>query len=147
ADADGNLIGTTIEGGVHPDGTVFEIAKTDSGYASTPTTLVTFSGTDGDGPFAGLIADAAGDLFGTTINGGLNSGPPRNAYGTVFEIVKTVGGYASTPTKLVSFNLTNGSSPFGGLIADAAGNLFGTTFGGGTSGGAVFEIAKTAGGY
>ena len=45
---------------------MFEIAKTASGYASTPTTLVSFNGTDGREPFAGLIADGAGDLFGTT---------------------------------------------------------------------------------
>ena len=45
---------------------MFEIAKTASGYASTPTTLVSFNGTDGAVPDGGLIADANGDLFGTT---------------------------------------------------------------------------------
>ena len=48
---------------------MFEIAKTPTGYASTPTTLVSFNGTDGDDPTAGLIADANGDLFGTTYRG------------------------------------------------------------------------------
>ena len=71
---------------------MFEIAKTGGGYASTPTTLVSFNGTNGEYPFAGLIADAAGDLFGTTIDGGANGD------GTVFEIAKTGGGYAGTPT-------------------------------------------------
>ena len=51
-------------------------------------------------PYAGLIADAAGDLFGTTYGGGANGD------GTVFEIAKTAGSYASTPTTLVSFNGT-----------------------------------------
>ena len=61
---------------------MFEIAKTAHGYASTPTTLVSFNGTDGGSPFGGLIADAHGDLFGTTIANEFNSG-------TVFEIAKT----------------------------------------------------------
>ena len=62
---------------------MFEIAKTVDGYASTPTTLVSFNGTDGAIPHAGLIADADGDLFGTTYTGGANGD------GTVFEIAKT----------------------------------------------------------
>ena len=144
-DAAGNLFGTTTAGGaggVNGSGTVFEIAKTSSGYASTPTTLVSFNGTNPRGPEAGLIADAAGNLFGTTIDGGAYN------VGTVFEIAKTGGGYASAPTTLVSFNTTDGWEPFGGLIADAAGDLFGTATGGGAYGdGTVFEIAKTAGGY
>jgi hypothetical protein len=45
---------------------VFEIAKTASGYASTPSPLVSFNGTDGNQPFGSLIADPPGDLFGTT---------------------------------------------------------------------------------
>src|SRR5215813_15210818 len=66
------------------------------------TTLVNFNGTDGSNPGGSLIADAHGDLIGTTIRGG--------AYGdgTVFEIAKTAHGYASSPTILVSFNGANG---------------------------------------
>ena len=63
----------------------------------TPLTLVSFNGINGALPFAGLLADAAGNLFGTT------GGDGANNQGTVFEIVKTAGGYASTPTVLVSF--------------------------------------------
>ena len=71
-------------------GTVFEITKTASGYATTPTTLVSFNARQrllahGANPFAGLIADANGDLFGTTAAGGANG----NGLGTVFEIAKT----------------------------------------------------------
>ncbi len=142
ADAAGDLIGTTERGGAGGHGTVFEIAKTSTGYASTPTTLINFDYTDGGYPTAGLIADAAGDLFGTTEYGG------AYGYGTVFEIAKTSTGYASSPTTLVSFNGTDGQDPLGGLIADAAGNLFGTTWQGGATGdGTVFEIAKTSTGY
>ena len=60
---------------------------------ATLTTLISFNGSNGHGPVAGLIADANGDLFGTTSSGGANGN------GTVFEIVKTAAGYASTPTR------------------------------------------------
>ena len=141
ADSHGNLFGTTGDGGANGDGTVFEIAKTADGYASTSTTLASFNGEDGSAPQAGLIADSNGELFGTTYGGGANDD------GTVFEIVKTAAGYASAPTTLFSFNAANGGGP-SGLIADANGDLFGTTYGGGANDdGTVFEIVKTAAGY
>ncbi len=60
----------------------------------------------------------------------------------MFEIAKTAAGYATTPTTLVSFNRSDGANPGAGLIADAGGNLFGTTRLGGASGvGTVFELA------
>ena len=142
ADANGNLFGTTEAGGASGTGTVFEIVKTSSGYASTPTTLVSFDDTNGAIPAASLIADANGNLFGTTYAGG------ASGYGTVFEIVKTSSGYASIPTTLVSFDNTNGANPLASLIADANGNLFGTTSAGEASGyGTVFEVTKTSSGY
>ncbi len=85
------------------------------------TTLVSFNGANGAEPLGSLVADAKGDLFGTTAQGGANDD------GTVFEIAKTAHGYASTPTTLVSFNGTNGNLPEGSLIADAKGDLLGTT--------------------
>src|SRR5262249_26126702 len=72
------------------------------------TSLVNFNGADGN-PSGSLIADAHGDLFGTTQNGGGGPYPSPSGFGTVFEIAKTAHGYASTPTTLVSFNgLFNG---------------------------------------
>ncbi len=125
ADAAGNLFGTTLFGGTSNLGTVFEIARTDAGYANTPTTLVSFNGANGAVPESALILDAAGNLFGTTSSGG----PPVLFYGTAFKIAKTATGYADTPTTLVSFDGWNGAAPRGGLIANAAGDLFGTTAG------------------
>jgi uncharacterized repeat protein (TIGR03803 family) len=145
ADAAGDLFGTTsgiqMNGATSGNlGTVFELGRTASGFASTPITLVAFNNTDGNTPYGGLIADAAGNLFGTTNLGGTRSD------GTVFEIARTAGGYASTATVLVSFNDTDGSAPSGSLLADAAGDLFGTTSLGGANGtGSVFELARTAG--
>jgi uncharacterized repeat protein (TIGR03803 family) len=142
-DADGNIFGTTEESGAHNDGTVFEIAKTAHGYAAAPTILASFDGAHGANPEAGLIADSQGNLFGTTFGGGANDA------GTVYEIVKTRHGYASTPTVLVSFGgESGGEGPEGVLLADVHGNLFGTTTAGGPDNdGAVFEIEKTKSGY
>ena len=149
ADAKGNLFGTTQFGGAYGRGTVFEIAKTASGYASTPTILVSFCAlancADGAAPSGGLVFDSDGNLFGTTRDGGVNA----SAFsGTVFEIAKTPRGYASTPIILVNFcslaNCADGAAPQATLIADPKGNLFGTTTEGGANGaGTVFEIIKT----
>jgi len=140
ADACGNLFGTTSGGGAYNDGTVFEIARTASGYASTVTTLVSFNGANGSSPQGSLIVDANGNLFGTTAAGGTYND------GTVFEIARTGSVYASIPTVLVSFDGTDGNFPNASLIADAAGNLYGTTSTGGTTDhGTVFEI--TNGGF
>ena len=141
ADAAGDLFGTTASGGANGDGTVFELAKTGGGYASTPTTLLSFNGANGAGPVSGLIADTAGDLFGTTPSGG------AYGYGTVFELVNHGGG-AYTPITLLSFNGADGADPTAGLIADAAGDLFGTTSSGGAYGdGTVFELVNNGGAY
>jgi uncharacterized repeat protein (TIGR03803 family) len=140
ADAKGDLFGTTQGGGANNHGTVFEIAKTATGYASSPTTLVSFSGTNGAEPQGSLITDTSGNLFGTTKDGG------GNGDGTVFEITPT--GFANIFTTLVSFNGPDGSFPEGSLIADAKGDLFGTTSeGGANNAGTVFEIVKTGAGY
>jgi hypothetical protein len=93
ADAAGDLFGTTADGGADGDGLAFEIAKTSTGYASTPTTLATFNGANGANPEGTLLADVTGDLFGTTLHGGVNND------GAVFELAKTATGY-STPTTL-----------------------------------------------
>ena len=128
ADAAGNLYGTTYSGGSAGDGTVFDLAE----GTSSVITLATFKGSNGANPTAGLIADAAGDLFGTTYQGG-----SANA-GTLFELAKGT----SSITTLVSFGGGMGANPRAGLIADAAGDLFGTTEAGGSAGdGTVFELA------
>jgi hypothetical protein len=139
ADANGNLFGTTQAGGTWGDGTVFEIQNTGTlaapVYASTPSTLVSFDGSNGQAPAAAVIIDGNGDLFGTTEMGGVNN------IGTVFEI-KNIGTlaspvYASTPTAQINFSYPDSSgTPNAALIVDANGNLFGTN-------GSVFEIQNT----
>jgi hypothetical protein len=95
ADAHGDLFSTTAGGGANNDGTVFEIAKTAHGYASSPTVLVSFNGTKGAGPTSSLITDAHGDLFGTTGIGGANGNGTQFGEGTVFEI--TGSGFRGPP--------------------------------------------------
>ena len=105
------------------------------------TTLANFNGASGQFPNAGLSADAAGDLFGMTATGG------AYGYGAVFELVNNRGG-GYTPVTLLSFSNTPGvAGSDSGVIADAAGNLFGTIPSGGATGdGAVFELVNHGGG-
>ncbi|MGO4566500.1 Ig-like domain-containing protein [Rhizobium sp. 2YAF20] len=139
-DKAGNLFGVTA--GNSPEyGTVFEIAKTSTGYSSTPTTLVSFTDEkDSHFPYGGLVQDAAGNLIGVSSQGGLFD------EGTVFEVSNA--GTSSNPSYtykiIVNFAAsTNGPSfvqPFAGVTIDKGGNLFGTLQG---SYGAVYEIHNT----
>lgn len=98
------------------------------------------AGPDGEEPRAGLIADASGNLYGTTFYGG-----GQTNVGTVFRLTPppTLPG-DWTETVLHSFSdLLDGWDPWAGLVADAAGNLYGTTWLGGTEGdcGVVFQLS------
>jgi len=128
-DRAGNLYGTTPSGGQSDYGTIFKLDT-----SGNETLLHSFAGypTDGASPFAGLIMDRAGNLYGTTVSGG------QSDYGTVFKLDKS-----GNEKVLRSFtgSAGDGASPVGGLIADRAGNLFGTTSAGGTSElGTVFKL-------
>jgi uncharacterized repeat protein (TIGR03803 family) len=141
ADAKGDLFGTTYAGSANGKSTVFELVKTASGYIEKILHRLSVSTTDGAVPDAGLIADAKGDLFGTTDGTTNGSGD-----GTVFEFAKTGPGY--TEKILHFFSGGDGANPAAGLIADANSDLFGTTVNGGASSyGTVFELVKTASGY
>lgn len=97
---------------------------------ATLTTLVNFNAKNGADPLGSLFTDAAGDLFGTTpVNG-------PGGDGTVFELQHSASGYATAPITLVGFNgiSPGGDAPEAGLIADSAGNLYGTTAYGGAGG-------------
>ncbi len=146
-DAAGNLYGTTSQGGVHDCleggcGTVFELTPNGSG-GWTETVLHSFgNGTDGNYPDGGLIFDAAGNLYGTTSEGGIHLSCNEGC-GTVFELSpRESGGY--TETVLHNFGSgADGQQPYASLIFDADGNLYGTTSEGGIHvyGGTVFELS------
>jgi uncharacterized repeat protein (TIGR03803 family) len=128
-DSAGNLYGTTQTGGTNGLGTVFKISS-----AGTETILHSFgaSAVDGMTPRSGVILDNAGNLYGTTSAGGANQ------IGTVFKIDA-----AGTETILYSFGAraNDGMDPVGSLIMDSAGNIYGTTSSGGSGGtGTVYKI-------
>jgi len=144
-DGAGNLYGTTTLGGVHGDGTAFELTPV-TGEGWTEKMLHSFSGTtDGSQPWAGLTFDAAGNLYGTTLYGGAYNG------GTVFELMPQTGGqWAGKVLHAFGEVNANGVSiyePYGGVVFDQAGNLYGTTYyGGGNGGGIVYELTPSTGG-
>lgn len=130
-DASGNLYGTTSSGGAAGLGTVFKIDTSDA-----ETVLHSFTGNpDGASPYAGLVIDNSGNLYGTTENGG------ASGFGTIFKIDT-----ADNETVLHSFagGTTDGADPKADLTLDPDGNLFGTTFTGGSgSYGTVFKLDTT----
>jgi uncharacterized repeat protein (TIGR03803 family) len=143
-DTAGNLYGTTSQGGLAGGcggpgcGTVFKLDT-----LNNQTVLHTFAGPDGVSPYAGLLRDQAGNLWGTTYYGGAKS------MGTVFRINAKTG----TESVVHSFKGSDGENPLGGLVADTAGNHYGMTYiGGGTvtgsacgisSCGTVYKVDKT----
>jgi uncharacterized repeat protein (TIGR03803 family) len=140
-DQQGNVYGTTSGGGGSPNceggcGTVFELTPSGNGY--TESVLYSFSGPDGAIPYAGLVFDKNGNLFGTTAGGGTTGS------GTVFELTY-VPGVGWTEHALYSFqNAVDGSGPRGGVIFDSAGNLYGTVWAGGNgNSGTVFELSPS----
>jgi len=134
-DKSGNLFGTTLEGGVSGLGAVFEVApKAGGGWKETVLHSFNSNGTDGYFPFASLIFDGSGNLYGATSVGGNQSG------GTVFELTPEAGGKWKEKI-LYNFAYAIGSDPFGALIFDGSGNLYGTTGAGGTfTYGTAFEL-------
>lgn len=127
-DRDGNLYGTTSDGGTDDAGVVFKLTP-----GGAETVLYSFTGgNDGGHSTAGLIADEDGNLYGTTNVGGVNNA------GVVFKVVPN-----GTETVLYSFTGGNdGGYPFGVLIEDESGNLYGTASAGGSDGlGVVFKLA------
>jgi uncharacterized repeat protein (TIGR03803 family) len=130
-DASGNVYGTTSAGGTVGDGNVYKL--THSGSTWTETVLYQFpGGASGRFPFAGVIADSAGNLYGTT------SGGVQGAGGVVYKLA--LNGSTWTETVLYTF-VGAGNGSFAGLIRDSAGNLYGTDLNGGAGGnGEVVEV-------
>ncbi|MBZ5574737.1 MAG: hypothetical protein LAO09_23015 [Acidobacteriia bacterium] len=137
-DRSGNLYGTTNIGGVYGLGTVFKLHPNRDG-SWTETILHSFNadGTDGYNPYANLILDQQGNLYGTTYYGGSQGG-----VGTVFELSpRSTGTWRERI--IFDFNYTDGGEPYGGLVSDSAGNLFGTTqYGGIYQHGVVFALKR-----
>jgi uncharacterized repeat protein (TIGR03803 family) len=127
-DVAGNLYGTASSGGASGAGVVFKLNT-----SGQETVLHTFTGgADGANPQASLVLDTAGDLYGTTYAGGVSNA------GTVFEVTR-----AGKKKVLHTFRGgVDGANPVAGLAIDKAGNLYGTTTAGGSSGkGTVYTLS------
>lgn len=150
----GTLFGATAQGGAvagpchHGCGAVFSLTS-----SGTLTLLHSFtSGTDGEGPSAGLYMDKTGNLYGMTLTGGSTTtcgDKDTPGCGTVFKV--TPSGGESVLHHFVG-GKTDGAYPIGSLIANSGGNLYGTTVAGGSTGscgilkregcGIVFKLAS-----
>jgi uncharacterized repeat protein (TIGR03803 family) len=144
-DGSGALYGTTTLGGTFNSGTVYKLTPQGEGHRWTSTVLHSFSGgTDGVSPFAGVIFDSSGALYGTTAFGG------NSSYGTVYKLTPpTDGGTLWKETVLYNFTGgADGANPSNGsLIFDSSGALYGGTINGGNSGnGTVYKLTPPAGG-
>jgi uncharacterized repeat protein (TIGR03803 family) len=132
-DADGNIYGTTVLGGIANAGVVYKVDP-----AGKETVLYAFTGgADGANPQGGVIGDNAGNLYGTTLLGG------AAGFGVVFKLDSTLN-----ESVLYSFMGSNdGGFPYAGLVRNSAGALYGTAAIGGTSGdgGVVFEVGPEGG--
>jgi uncharacterized repeat protein (TIGR03803 family) len=149
-DAKGNLHGTTVTGqGSNEPGNIYELSPPAKvGDPWTETNLYTFNGAgNGYYPYGSLAADAAGNLYGTTLEGG------QYNLGTVYELSPPpqLGGPWTFST-IYSFGKSDldGSAPQAGLILDSKGNMYGTTTMGGatseTGYGTVFQLRRSSGG-
>jgi uncharacterized repeat protein (TIGR03803 family) len=149
ADSNGNLYGTTNQGGSHNDGIVFELTPTAQGQWKE-TILYSFAGgSDGVYPWAGVIFDRKGNLYGTTLLGG-GSKNCVSGCGMVFQLTKGTGG-AWTEHILYAFSGKSDGSEPSGLAMDAQGNLYGTTADGGLQNctvgcGSIFKLTPSTSG-
>jgi uncharacterized repeat protein (TIGR03803 family) len=133
-DAAGNLYGTTYAGGAYGKGNIFKLTPNADGTWTLHVLHQFTGGKDGSMPLGNVIFDAAGNLYGTTNQGG------ANGYGVVFKLTPILsGGWGYSV--LHHFRDLPGAYPGAGLALDTAGNLYGTTAGDGTKTfGSVFEI-------
>jgi uncharacterized repeat protein (TIGR03803 family) len=142
-DASGNLYGAAL-GGAHNSGVIYKLSPS-AGGSWTQSVIYAFGTTLTDGLYPnGLTIDAAGNLYGTTYEGGTNY---VAGLGTVFELSPNPDG-TWAQTVLYNFTGPDGALPLSELVLDGAGNLYGTTSGGGAkfAVGTVFELSPAGGG-
>jgi uncharacterized repeat protein (TIGR03803 family) len=147
-DAAGNLYGTTVDGGQFNEGIVFELSPTPTGQWKE-TILYSFKGgsSDGANPHTAPVFDSAGNLYGSTVGGGLDAKFCNSGCGVVYKLTPSADG-TWTETVLHEFtSAADGGVAYAGVALDSAGNIYGATQVGGTSENGVFyELSATSGG-
>lgn len=140
-DRAGNLYGTTAIDGADSSGVAFKMKRGSSG-SWTLTVMHAFTGGhDGNQPLSGVLIDTAGNVYGATVGGGKLSECFDDGCGVVYKLTPHTSGYVETVLHTFLSNGTDGTSPFGNLIFDSAGNLYGTTNSGGSNvAGTVYEV-------
>ncbi|MEO7724227.1 MAG: choice-of-anchor tandem repeat GloVer-containing protein [Chthoniobacterales bacterium] len=133
-DGAGNIYGTTYYGGTDGLGAVYRLSPNDSGEWEE-TVLYSFQpGNDGNSSISNLVADAAGNLYGTTSEGGLGSG-------TIFKLAPRPDGSWSESVVHSFAGSPDGAFPYAGMVEDGTGNFFGATVHGGDDGeGAIYKF-------
>jgi uncharacterized repeat protein (TIGR03803 family) len=122
-DSAGNLYGTAAGGGAFNQGVVYEMSPAGGGNWNQSVLYTFTGGNDGGQPFAGLTFGQTGNLFGAAAYFGANGD------GTIFELVKQAGGWDEKT--VYTFGSSDGKYPYGAVVFDQYGNMFGTTFWGG----------------
>jgi uncharacterized repeat protein (TIGR03803 family) len=136
SDKAGNLFGTTYYAGVNDLGTVYKLTRKNGTW--TESVLYSFKGgTDGASPISSLVADAAGNLYGTTSDGGAAS----CVCGVIFKMTR---GTTGKWTEAVAYRFLGTPNPgfsYNGMINDSAGNFYGATVHGGSGNdGAIYKF-------
>lgn len=141
-----NLYGTTSAGGAYGYGTVYQLTATAGGW--TKTSLHDFqNGADGGNPYSGVTLDEDGRLYGTAYQGGGSSihCDPPDGCGTVYMLSHSASGWTFETIHAFS-DADQAENPFGGVIFDSEGNLYGTTVFVGNGGGAAFQLTPSENG-
>jgi uncharacterized repeat protein (TIGR03803 family) len=138
-DGAGNLYGTFSQNGPSGFGAIYKLARSGSGWTESTVHAFTYHGNDGAAPQGGLILNASGDLYGTTVH-------DTTGGGSVFVLTPSGGSWSYDFIYSLSGGIDLG--PYDKLVTDASGNLYGTTFGDGQYGlGSVFKLTRSSGGW
>jgi len=144
-DQDGNLYGTTLYGGTHGNGVIFKL--TPGGQETVLHSFCAWNGcADGGVPYAGLVLDQKGNLYGTTLRGGAHNSALCESYGcgVVFKLTPE-GKYRVLYSFCAQANCADGAQPLAGVVFDQEGHLYGTTsWGGAHVYGTVFTLGPNS---
>src|SRR5689334_18218238 len=142
-DSAGNIYGTTVLGGEHGSGTVFQLSPTPSGWVQT--LLYSFTGgADGGEPYKGVSIDRQGNLYGTAVAGG--SGSCEGGCGVAYKLTNSGGVWTQTVLHAFSGG-SDGSGPGSRLTIDGKGDVYGMApIGGAYGAGTIYQLHQARNG-